>query len=266
MPQKSIGFTPVLVLAACALAGTGNDSVADQPQLKIFDGKPRTVVTIANSHGGGRGLKMMMDRYFDGKSPMVFKNVSGWSTPVDPKTGAVQPGSWLEKFSLEKEKALSHPIIVIALAGVALPPPPRKGEAVPVNDETVKRGVETLEKFVQALKDKGADEVFVSTYHYFDVAAQQGWNAQYNIDYTLKVYEAYNQKSGLHRAIDCITMTKEHHPLIVGDDQFHPNAAGHAVFTHCWFEALLKHDGLEVPKWSLEEMDAALAKQKQAEK
>src|SRR3954454_19472022 len=107
---------PVLVLA---VAGAQETAVnPNKPKFQILDGSPRTIVCITNSHGGGRMLDQKLKRYFGGKSPITVRFVGGWSTPVDPKTGATEPGSWLARFSLEKEKALGHPVVVIALSGV----------------------------------------------------------------------------------------------------------------------------------------------------
>jgi hypothetical protein len=124
----------------------------------------------------------------------------------------------------------------------------------------VKLGVETLRLFVKALKDRGADEVFVSTYHYFDGAAAGHHRTQYDPEYTGKVFAAAGR--GAVNVIDCLPLSKQHHPLIVGEDRFHPSKAGHAVYSHRWFEALLKYDGREVPAWSRQEMQEALEREK----
>lgn len=275
-PVTLLSFALSLLFAAVAFS-QGADAPAPAPStapaatthpagLKIFDTKPKTIITITNSHrGGGKEFERKVQRYFTErgeKCPITFRAVGGWQTPVDPVTGAAEKGSWLEKLSFEKEKASDDPIVVIALCGVTMPRPAKKGEPVPVNDDTIAAGVRRCELFVKALKDRGADEVFLSTYHYFDEAASPNQRFQYEPEYTLKVYDLFNKATGDHYGIDCLTLTKQHHPLGVGDDQFHPSNAGHAMYAQCWFEALLKHDGLEVPEWSRQEMQAALAAQK----
>ncbi|MBA4065749.1 MAG: hypothetical protein C0501_18925 [Isosphaera sp.] len=232
--------------------------------LKIFDGKPKTVVCVTNSHAGGRQLDQKLKRYFGGNSPITVKFTTGWSTPVDARTGAVHAGSWLDTFSLAKEKEAGNPVIVIALSGVELQRPAVKGQPVVVNDETVKLGVDTLGYFVAALKAKGAAEVFVSTYHHFETHDRADRRGQYDEAFAPKVFAAYNEKTKANRAIDCLPLTRKHHPLTIGADEFHPSKAGYAVYSHLWFEALLKHDGLDVPAWSAEEMDAALKSERDA--
>lgn len=265
-------ITPALALLWVGdVAGAAADAPAPQTrpaatrpagELKVFDGKPNTIVTITNSHrGGGKEFERKVVRYFaekGEKSPITFRGTGGWQTPVDPVTGEAEKGSWLEKLNFDKERAFGNPVVVIALCGVTMPRPAKKGESVPVNDETVAAGVRRCENFVKALELRGADEVFLSSYHYFEEAASPNQRFQYEPEYTLKVYEQFNERTGDHYAIDCLTLTKQHHPLGVGDDQFHTSDAGHAVYAQCWFEALLKHDGLDVPAWSREEMDAAL--------
>lgn len=259
----------LLLLALAVLCRTSGTRAADDAptappaaRLKIFDGKPKTIVCITNSHrGGGKDFEKKLTRYFadkGAKNPIVLRNAGGWATPVDPVTGGVEKGSWLDRFTLDKEKALGHPVVVIALSGVTTPRPDQKGGQTPVTGATVAAGVARCQFFVKAVKAKGADEVFLSTYHYFETATAPNQRSQYDLNYTLRVFADFNQATGDHYGIDCITLAKQHHPAGVADDQFHPSAAGHAIYAHCWFEALLKHDGLEVPAWSAEEVTAAV--------
>jgi hypothetical protein len=83
---------------------------------------------------------------------------------------------------------------VIALSSVGMPKPAKRGDGVPVNDQTFQLGVATMVKFTQAIKAKGADEVFVTTYHYFDVTANQGWRQQYDNDFTRKVFDGFKER------------------------------------------------------------------------
>ena len=43
-------------------------------------------------------------------------------------------------------------------------------------------------------------------------------------------------------------------------DKLHPNSVGAEAMAHHWFATLLKHDGLDVPASSRQEMDAAIRK------
>ena len=156
--------------------------------------------------------------------------------------------------------------MVSALSGVALPRAAKKGEMTPVNEGTVRQGVDTLEHFVKALKQKGADEVLVSTYHYFEKASEPQHRSQYDPDYTLRVFAAFKDRFKSSEGIDCVTLTKKYYPLVVGEDQFHPPKAGHAAYSLCWFEAMLAHDGLALPKWSAEEMEMALKNEQEERK
>jgi hypothetical protein len=115
MPRKPMAFAFVALLFAGAPAAR---SAAPPARLRLLDGGPITVVCVTNSHAGGRQLDAKIKRYLGGKSPVTVRFTSGWSTPVDPRTGKVQAGSWLDRFSLQKEKKLGHPVVVIALSGV----------------------------------------------------------------------------------------------------------------------------------------------------
>jgi len=54
--------------------------------------------------------------------------------------------------------------------------------------------------------------------------------------------------------------TKAVYPQGFARDGVHPNEMGAEVMAQHWFEALLKHDGLEVPDWSRQEMEQAIAR------
>ena len=54
------------------------------------------------------------------------------------------------------------------------------------------------------------------------------------------------------------TPTSKQHPLGFDRDKVHPNYIGAEIMSHYWFATLLKHDGLEVPEWSRQEMDEAI--------
>jgi hypothetical protein len=43
-------------------------------------------------------------------------------------------------------------------------------------------------------------------------------------------------------------------------DRKHPNSVGGEIMAQLWFETLLEYDGLEVPEWSRQEMQAAIEK------
>ncbi|MBW3599335.1 MAG: hypothetical protein KY475_18960, partial [Planctomycetes bacterium] len=63
----------------------------------------------------------------------------------------------------------------------------------------------------------------------------------------------------VHAGPDVWTPTKRHYPQAFARDRLHPGPLGNEIMAQLWFEALLKHDGLEVPRWSREEMDRAVA-------
>ena len=63
---------------------------------------------------------------------------------------------------------------------------------------------------------------------------------------------------GLFAGPDVWTPTKKQYPLAFDRDRRHPNYIGAEIMAHYWFEALLKHDGMEVPAWSRLEMEEAI--------
>ena len=58
---------------------------------------------------------------------------------------------------------------------------------------------------------------------------------------------------------DVWTPTSQQHPHAFDRDRVHPNFVGAEVMAHYWFASLLNHDGLQVPAWSREEMENAIA-------
>ena len=59
---------------------------------------------------------------------------------------------------------------------------------------------------------------------------------------------------GLVAGPDVWTPTKERYPQAFAADKVHPNNLGAEIMAQKWFETLLKHDGLEVPQWSVNQI------------
>lgn len=255
------GVPSILAILLCCCAVSAGEAPA--PSLRVFDASAKVLVTIDNSHRCAGPFRRKIQRWFGGgdRCPITFRGVGGWGTPVDPETGqALQQGAgWLAGVSFEKEAAAGTPVVVVALCGISMPRAAKKGEQQQVDDALVARGVKTLEGFVALLETRGARLVVPSTYHYFEGTNAPGHRSQYDVDFTLRALAAYRQAHPDRTAIDLITPTRAVHPAHLADDLFHPGDAGRMLMAQCWFEALLAREGLEVPAWSREETEAALA-------
>ena len=62
----------------------------------------------------------------------------------------------------------------------------------------------------------------------------------------------------VHAGPDVWEPTSKQYPKAFAGDRVHPNSIGAEIMAQKWFETLLKHDGLEVPEWSRQEMADAI--------
>ncbi len=118
----------------------------------------------------------------------------------------------------------------------------------------IRRGADAIEQYGKLILDDGATEVIMAMHIY-----KQGMEPKIGNE-RLALAELMKRKPArVHAGPDVWTPTKTQYPLAFDRDKRHPNYIGAEIMAHYWFAALLKHDGLQVPEWSRQEMEVAIA-------
>jgi len=129
----------------------------------------------------------------------------------------------------------------------------RAGIDGPQDRADIRKGAGIIGKYVGLLHDSGADLVFVAMHIYKHPMEPQIGNERL----ALAAY-AKTKPKNFAPGPDVWTPTKPIYPWGFARDRLHPGKGAIAVMAHLWFQTLCRHDGLEVPRWSKQEMEKAL--------
>jgi hypothetical protein len=253
--RKLTSIAVTLILAALAGWACGEDAAKS---IKILSGKPRLIVVngYSTSFRWPKILQGKLDRFFDGKRAVEVVSATRGGTPVakwiDVKTGKPLP-AWSRVTGALKRKG-DRPAIVLAQQSLQWAFGDRRaGIRGPKDTEHIKQGADILEKYVRLFFRDGADLVFVAMHIYKHPMEPEIGNER------LALAELAKRKiANFHAGPDVWTPTKAVYPRGFASDRVHPGDAANAIMAQLWFEALLKHDGLDVPAWSRKQMQQAV--------
>jgi len=228
-------------------------------QIKIFDGRPKTIVVngYSTSLRWPDLLQRKLDRHFDRKRVLLVKPATKAGTPI-AKWINVDTGEplrpWLNTLRPALQDSAETPTIVLAQQSLQWVFGDRSKGIRDANDEKrIEQGVDALEKYVRLLKKDGADLVFVAMHIYKHEMEPEIGNERYALDALMRL-----NIPGVERGPDVWTPTKELYPKAFAKDLKHPNDIGAEVIAQKWFETLLKYDGLQVPAWSRRQLRRAV--------
>ena len=248
-----------LILLACAVLAPALRSES----IEIFNGEPRLIVVTgySTSQHWWAMLQRKIDRFRPGERMVEVNLVNRGGSPIvrwiDVTTGEPAP-TWTERLRPILTKKRDRPLIVLAqqsLQGVF--EERRAGIRGPDDSTRVGQGADAIEKYVRLLLRDGADQVFVAM-HIFKKSMEPG------IGYERLALAAALKRDipSFHAGPDVWEPTSKVWPQAFAADKAHPSSIGAEIMAHYWFATLLEHDGLEVPDWSRQEMEDALAKPK----
>jgi hypothetical protein len=244
--RRTISRTALLwLVAAWPLAAEEPQSQAGPAPFKIFSGAPRLLIVngYSTSAHWPDNLQRKLDRYFNGRRVIEVRKVIRGSTPIarwiDVQTGQPLP-TWEPLRQALREKG-DRPAIVLAQQSLQWVFGEREEGIRNEQDASrIQRGADALQKYAQLLLKDGADQVFIATHIYGHRMEPQLGNERLALDELLKRKIAH-----VHAGPDVWAATKEHYPKAFASDGRHPNELGAEIMAQKWFEALLKHDGLE---------------------
>ena len=231
---------------------------------EIFNGQPRLLIVhgYSTSHHWWAFLQRKIDRYSGGASKRKIEvqlcNKGG--TPIakwmNVKTGE-RSEAWKRMFTpmIQAEKG-KRSVIVLAQQSLqwVFPGPRTAGIRNADDRERIQLGAKAITDYANLIREDGAALVIVGMHIYKQGMEPAIGNERFALMALIK-----DGPAGIEAGPDVWEPTAKHHPLAFDTDKIHPNFIGAEIMAHYWFEALLKREGLEVPVWSREEMEDAIA-------
>jgi thiol-disulfide isomerase/thioredoxin len=227
-----------------------------KPGSIFFDGKPKLIVVngYSTSFNWPKVLQRKLDRYF-GQRIIEVKSATKGGTPIakwmNVKNG--QPlGPWIK--ILQPQLKDSRPTIVLAQQSLQWAYGGRHAGINDGNDKVrIKQGADVLRKYANLMLKQGADKIFIAMHIYKKSMEPQIGNERLALAELVK-----RQIPNVYAGPDVWIPTQKYYPLAFSSDKMHPNSIGAEIMAQLWFETILKKDGLEVPKWSKQEMSGAI--------
>lgn len=232
-----------------------------QSTPELFSGERR--LFVANGYSTTRNwpdiLQRKLNRYHGGQEIIEVVNTYESGTPIakwlDLDAGE-RDSKWKKTLQPVLESETVYPVILLAQQSLQWVFSDDRLEGIEdENDLTrIEMGADAIEMYVNFAKEDGADLVFMAMHIYkWDVEPQIG-NEKYGLEAALG-----RGLSDFYAGPDVWTPTRDNFPLAFSQDWHHPNDIGDEIMAHFWFARLLQFDGKEVPAWSRQEMDDAIA-------
>ncbi len=256
VPTVSVG---VLLILCAAVLSEGPPTAGE---LKVFSGEPRLIVVhgYSTSFHWWAFLQRKIDRYTEGPRLIEVRPALRGGTPIarwmDVRTGEPRE-AWTRVLQPALQAKGDRPAIVLCQQSLQWAFGER-GEGIRSAEdrEHINQGADVLEKYARLLLGDGADAVFLGMHIYKHPMEPEIGNER------LALAELLTRNvPDVHGGPDVWEPTKEHYPKAFADDKLHPNSIGAEVMAQMWFEALLEHDGLTVPRWSRNEMARAVTEE-----
>ena len=266
--MKVLMFAALTVLLtvhglAQGVGAAPKDPGAGMP-LKILNGDARLIVVngYSTSFQWPTVLQAKLDRFFGGKSPVEVVRATRGGSPIarwmNVETGRPTP-IW-DTLTKALESRGDRPAIVLAQQSLQRAFGDRRaGIDGPGDEADIRRGADTVRRYVDLLHGSGADFVFVAMHIYKHPMEPQIGNERL----ALSAY-ASTRPGRFSPGPDVWEPTRPLYPWGFAKDKLHPGDGAIAVMAHLWFETLCRHDGIETPTWSRLDMERAVQTAREA--
>ncbi|MCY3018171.1 MAG: hypothetical protein NTW87_03950 [Planctomycetota bacterium] len=242
--------------------------------LKIFSGEKRLFASYGPSTTLGYPARLQRKFYrYTGKSgtdcPLQISNFSiggaQWRMPgwIDCKPSQADPGKWEAIRSarylgtvqkLIKDNA-GTPVIVIAMNNTGYACIPNSRITGPDDAAHINMTANFLHAHIAAILADGAALYFLSPKKYWrDLDEPNEWNRNEE-RYALAKIAAENIP-GFVYVKGVWEDTAKYRDIALVKDGHHPTQLGDEIIASKFFSAMLQHDGLPIPAWDQEEVDA----------
>lgn len=256
MKYSALVLGCLLFLACRTIAADASDA-----DFKIFDGQPTRLYFTGNPHHptfGREKLVSLLDRYFDGKSPIVVDGLT--DARKDPITQQpIRPAKipelirFLEPVFAARDKQPEPRERLVVLNYVIVEQPRVKAPT-----GWVKTSADEMQQYAEAALRRGAQRVFFSEMVQPNhIQAGQAGNKFRRAG--LQVFDELTNRKlpGVARGPQLQPLMEAHRHFF--RDDRHYSDAGRDYIGLLWFETLLKHDGRDVPDWCVKEIESLLA-------
>jgi hypothetical protein len=240
-------------VALCLVLAT----FAEAQARLVFTGRPTLIVVSGYSTSATwpRILQRKLDRYYGGKRVVEVKSAIVFGTPIakliDLRTGRPK-GSWNKVRGALASKG-GRPAIAIAQQSLQWAFGPREAGIRSATDYArIQEGARVIGVYANLLQRYGADYVIMSTHVYKREMEPEIGNERYAL-------QAYARKGPARFSAGPNTWqaTRAYFPSAYVSDQVHLSYLGAEIVAQAWFAYLLGKDGLAVPSWSVQELQAA---------
>jgi len=242
--------------------------------LKIFSGEKRLFGTYGPSTSMGYPACLQRKFYrYTGKSgadcPLQIHNYSipggQWRMPgwINCKPSQDDPNKW-ESFRSDRylktvQKLIKDnpgiPVIVLAMNNTGYACIPKYRIMGPDDTKHILMAQNFLRTHIKGIFDDGAALYFLSPKKYWrDLDDPHQWNRNEERYAVAKI--AAEKIPGFVYVKGVWEDTAKYKDIALVKDGHHPTQFGHEIIASKFFRALLEHDGLAVPDWDQEEVDA----------
>jgi hypothetical protein len=242
--------------------------------LKIFNGEKRLFASYGPSTTLGYPARLQRKFYrYTGKSgtdcPLQIFNYSiggaQWRMPgwINCKPSQADPAKW-EAFRSDRyvntvQKLIKDnagtPVIVIAMNNTGYACIPNSRIMGRDDTEHINLAVSFLRTHIKAILADGAALYFLSPKKYWrDLDDPNEWNRNEERYAVARI--AAERIPGFIYVKGVWEDTAKYKTIALVGDGHHPTALGDEIIASKFFRAMLEHDGLPVPEWDQEEVDA----------
>ena len=242
--------------------------------IKIFSGEKRLFATYGPSTTVGYPARLQRKLYrYTGKNgadcPLQIHSYSiggaQWRMPgwINCKPSPTDPNKW-EAFRSDRylktvQKLIkdnpSTPVIVMAMNNTGYACIPKDRIMGPDDAEHIRMAQNFLRTHIKAILDDGAALYFLSPKKYWrDLDDPHEWNRNEERYAVAKVAAENIPRFVYVKGV--WEDTAKYKDIALVKDGHHPTQFGDEIIASKFFRAMLGHDGLPVPQWDQEEVDA----------
>jgi hypothetical protein len=242
--------------------------------IKIFNGEKRLFASYGPSTTLGYPARLQRKFYrYTGKSgancPLQISNYSKgggqWRMPgwINCKPSETDPAKWeafrSERYLTTVQKLIKDnpgtPVIVIAMNNTGYACIPKSRIMGPDDAEHINMAINFLRTHTKAILEDGAALYFLSPKKYWrDLDNPHEWNR--NEEHYALTKVAAENIPGFIYVKGVWEDTEKFKEIALVKDGHHPTQLGDEIIASKFFRAMLEHDGLAVPGWDQEEIDA----------
>ena len=257
-----------------SVAASSASASSPATDFKVFTGEKRLFASYGPSTTVGYPARLQRKFYrYTGKSgpdcPLQIHNYSiggaQWRMPgwINCKPSESDPSKWeafrSERYLTTVQKLIKDnpgvPVIVMAMNNTGYACIPKDRIMGPEDAEHIDMAINFLRTHIRAILDDGAALYFLSPKKYWrDLDDPHEWNRNEERFAVAKVAGENNPRFIYVKGV--WEDTAKYKDIALVKDGHHPTPFGDEIIASKFFRAMLEHDGLAIPAWDQDEVDA----------